>query len=254
MTALLAPQVDLSHVPAAPGAYLMLDGRGRILYVGRAGDLRERVRSYWHASLDRPGLRGMVRRVRRVATVTTASEHEAAFLERALLERHDPPFNRTLGFESIVAIRLAPSSVTAVHEIVAAEGVRYFGPYLGWSPTAGAASALARAFPIHLCRPANAMTTVERDMARRRGVSAADGPALARAITAVLECDASAIGDVVARTEAVRDRASELALYERAAEVQAEIAGLRWVTQPQSLARFDASGAWRIEESLLRSA
>ena len=244
-------KVDLSHVPDAPGAYLMFDRQDRILYVGRAGCLRERVRSYWHASLRRPGLRAMVRRIRRVVTVTTASEHEAAFLERALLERHDPPFNRTLGLESIVAIRLAPTSVTAVHEIVPAEGVRYFGPYLGWSATAGAASALARTFPIHLCRPAREMTSVERDMARRRGVSVADGPALARSITAVLERDATAVEDVIVRTEGVRDQASALALYERAAELQGEIAGVRWVAQPQSIASFDASGAWRIEESVL---
>ena len=248
---MLATVVELSHVPASPGAYLMLDGRDRILYVGRAGDLRQRVRSYWHPSLDRPGLRAMVRRVRRVVTVTTTSEHEAAFLERALLERHDPPFNRTLGVESVVAIRLAPASVTAVHDAVPAEGVRHFGPYLGWSAAAGAASALARAFPIHLCRPAHVMTSVERDMARRRGVSASDGVALARSITAVLEREAPAVEDIVARTERVRDQASELALYERAAEVQAEIAGIRWVTQPQSVASFESSGAWRIEESLL---
>src|SRR5512143_3265927 len=101
----------------------MLDGRDRILYIGRAGDLRQRVRSYWNPSLRRPGLRGMVRRVRRVVTLPAASEHEAAFLERALLERHDPPFNRTLGFESVVAIRLTAWSVLAVHETAPVEGV-----------------------------------------------------------------------------------------------------------------------------------
>ena len=248
---MLAQGVDLSHVPAAPGAYLMLDRRDRVLYVGRAANLRQRVRSYWNPSLDRPGLRAMVRRVRRVVTAATGSEHEAAFLERALLERLDPPFNRTLGFESVVAIRLSPMGVSAVHEIVPAEGVRYFGPYLGWSPTVGAASALARAFPIHLCRPASAMTSVERDMARRRGVGAADAATVARGVTLVLERDPSAVADIVTRTEAVRDQAAELALYERAAELQAEIAGLRWIAQPQSVASFDDAGVWQIDEALL---
>lgn len=175
----------------------------------------------------------------------------AAFLERALLERHDPPFNRTLGVESVVAIRLAPASLTAVHEIAPAEGVRYFGPYLGWSAAAGAASALARAFPIHLCRPASTMTSVERELARRRGVSATDAVALARSITLVLERDPAAVEDLVTRTEAVRDQASELALYERAAELQSEIAGLRWLAQPQGIASFDAHGVWRVDDALL---
>lgn len=226
----------------------MLDGRDRILYIGRAGDLRQRVRSYWNPSLRRPGLRGMVRRVRRVVTVGATSEHEAAFIERALLERHDPPFNRTLGVESVVAIRLTAWSILAVHEVMPAEGVRYFGPYLGWSPTAGAAAALARAFPIHLARPSAQLSTVERDLAKRRGIGAADAQELARRITAVLDRDTVAVGEVVAQTEATRDRASELALYERAAELHAEIAGLRWIAQPQSIASYDRNGRWRVDE------
>lgn len=244
--------LDLAAIPACPGAYLMLDRRDRILYVGRAGDLRQRVRSYWAPGLDRPGLRAMVRRVRRVVTVRAVSEHEAAFLERTLLERHDPPYNRTLGFESVVAIRVAPSSVAAVHEFGPAEGVRLFGPYLGWSPAAGAASALARAYPIHLCRPANAMTSVERDLARRRGLGASDAVDLAHRIVAVLERDPAAVAEVVARTEEARDRASELGLYERAAELQAQIAGLRWIAQPQTAASLTADG-WRVDEEKLRA-
>ena len=242
--------IDLAAVPAAPGAYLMLDRSGRVLYVGRAGDLRQRVRTYWAPSLDRPGLRAMVRRVRRVVTVPARSEHEAAFLERALLERHDPPYNRTLGFESVVAIRVAASSVTAVHEFTPAEGVRLFGPYLGWSAAAGAASAIARAYPLHLCRPARAMTSVERDLARRRGLGASDAPELLRRVVAVLERDPAAVDEVVTRTEEARDRASELGLYERAAELQAEIAGIRWIAQSQTVASLIGDG-WRIDEALL---
>src|SRR5437660_4850129 len=95
----------LAAIPAAPGAYLLVDGPGRVLYVGRAGVLRSRVRSYWSASLDRPGLRGMVRRVRRILIAPAASEHEAALLERVLLERLDPPFNRAQGDEHLDPLR-----------------------------------------------------------------------------------------------------------------------------------------------------
>src|SRR5438552_12169204 len=109
----------LASIPAAPGAYLLVDGRGRVLYAGRAGVLRSRVRSYWSASLDRPGLRGMVRRVRRILIAPAASEHEAALLERVLLERLDPPFNRTQGIEVLVALRVstAPPQIAAVVEL-----------------------------------------------------------------------------------------------------------------------------------------
>jgi excinuclease ABC subunit C len=245
-----AAGVDLSGVPATPGAYVMLDRGDRPLYVGRAGDLRQRVRSYWNPSLDRPGLRGMVRRVRRIVTVPAASEHEAAFIERALLESHDPPFNRTLGFESVVAIRMTETSLTTVHEFGPDDGARYFGPYLGWSPVSAAQRALARAFPVHLCRPTGELTSVERDLASRRGLHDGAGAGLRAALVAALERDATAIAAVVARTEAARERASELGLYEQAAVHQSEIAGLRWVAQPQSAAAFDGAGGWRVAAEL----
>src|SRR5438067_7320147 len=109
----------LADLPAAPGVYLLLDGRRRLLYVGRASALRSRVRSYWSAGLDRPGFRGMVRRVRRIVAAPAASEHEAALLERVLLERLDPPFNRTQGIEVLVALRVstAPPQIAAVVEL-----------------------------------------------------------------------------------------------------------------------------------------
>jgi excinuclease ABC subunit C len=240
--------IDLADVPSAPGAYLLLDARERPLYVGRAGNLRQRVRSYWAPSLKRIGLRGMVKRVRRVLTVTTGSEHEAAFLERVLLERYDPPFNHTLGVESVVAIALGVSSVRAVHERPATPGVRYFGPYLGWTPAFGAASALARAFPLYLCRPASELTSVERDLARRRGVGEGDAATLTASIVAVLERDATVLAHVVRLTEEARDNASELRLFERAAELHGEIAGLQWITQPQALASFRDDGTWHVDD------
>lgn len=243
--------VDFTEIPAAPGAYVMLDRKERPLYIGRAGDLRQRVRSYWNPSLDRPGLRGMIRRVRRVLTVLATSEHEAAFIERALLECNDPPFNRTLGVESVVALRLTDVELTTVHEFGHAADARYFGPYLGWSPASAAQRALSRAFPLHLCRQVTALTSVERDLARRRGLDPDDAVPMRARLVSALERDAAVIAAVLVQTEAARDRASELGLYEQAGLLQDEIAGLRWIAQPQSLAAFDGAGGWRVDSSAL---
>ena len=239
--------VDLSSVPSAPGAYAFLDRADRLLYIGRAGDLRDRVRSYWHASLDRPGLRGMVRRIRRVVTVTAASEHEGALIERALIERYDPPFNRIYGNESVVAIRLSDTGLQTVHEFAPAADARLFGPYLGWTPVSSAARARARAYPVHLTR--TDLGSVQRDIARRRGVAGMTG--LRERLIAALERDGGVIDEVVRQTEIARDRASELGMYEQAAAHQSEIAGLRWIAQPQSAASFTAAGGWRVMESRL---
>src|SRR5207302_10350195 len=86
----------VAGLPRCPGVYRFRDGRGRVLYLGRAGDLRSRVRSYWGDLADRPHLRRMVRRVASIDVLECVSEHEAAFVERRLLERRCPPYNRVV--------------------------------------------------------------------------------------------------------------------------------------------------------------
>ncbi|MFC7757955.1 nucleotide excision repair endonuclease [Catellatospora bangladeshensis] len=94
-------------LPREPGVYRFRDGRGRVLYAGRAVELRRRVGSYWRDLGDRPHLARMVRAVARIEAVVCESEHEAAWLERNVLEHRMPPANRVPGgLESPVHIRL----------------------------------------------------------------------------------------------------------------------------------------------------
>ena len=242
---------DLAKLPATPGVYLFVDARGRLLYIGRASSLRSRVRSYWSAGLDRPGLRRMVRRVRRVLAGSCVSEHEAALLERTLLERLDPPFNRTSGVETVVGVRLSttPPAISAVVELAPRVG-QVFGPYLGWAPTYAAAAALVRLFPVHFCRPAGELDSVQRDLARIRGVSENDLADLSQRAAGVLDRNRSAVIDAVDRVRRDRERAAELRLYERASELQRQIDGLLWITQRQNFMRLGESGErWIVDES-----
>ena len=242
---------DLAKLPATPGVYLFMDTRGRLLYIGRASNLRSRIRSYWNVGLDRPGLRGMVRRVRRILVSSCVSEHEAALLERTLLERLDPPFNRTTGFETVVGVRLSstPPGIAVVVEL-APRVDRVFGPYLGWAPTYAAASALMRLFPVHFCRPPGELDSIERDLARIRGVGEHDLDDLSQRAANVLDRDRSAVIDAVDRVRRERDHASELCLYERASELQRQIDGILWITQRQDVMRLGDSGdRWIVDES-----
>ena len=242
---------DLAKLPSTPGVYLFIDARGHLLYVGRASNLRSRVRSYWNTGLDRPGLRGMVRRIRRVLAGPCISEHEAALLERTLLERLDPPFNRTTGFETVVGVRLSstPPGIAAVVEL-APRIDRVFGPYLGWAPTYAAASALMRLFPVHFCRPPGELDSIERDLARIRGVGEHDLDDLSQRAANVLDRDRSAVIDAVDRVRREREHASEMCLYERASELQRQIDGILWITQRQDVMRLGDSGdRWIADES-----
>ena len=103
----------IGQLPCAPGVYRFRDGGGRVLYVGRATTLRSRVASYWSDLRGREHLASMVARVAAIEAVACDSVHEAAWLERNLLETSLPPWNRTPGGqERAVFIRLDTGPVT----------------------------------------------------------------------------------------------------------------------------------------------
>src|SRR5690348_5234528 len=104
---LLGPPAPTARLPRQPGVYRFRGANGRVLYLGRATELRSRVRSYWGDLGDRRHLRAMVRGVVAVEAVPCDSVHEASWLERNLLEHGMPRWNRTPGGqESAVNIRM----------------------------------------------------------------------------------------------------------------------------------------------------
>src|SRR5580700_1789314 len=108
----VSPREQVGCLPLAPGVYRFRDAAGRVLYVGRAVSLRRRVASYWGDLGDRRHLAVMVARIARVEAVPCDSAHEAAWLERNLLQYRKPPWNRSPsgGQEVEVWIRLSESA------------------------------------------------------------------------------------------------------------------------------------------------
>jgi len=87
----------LDLLTADPGVYLMKDGEGRVLYVGKARNLKNRVRAYFNAaSRSNPKTAALVARIDSFETVVTASEKEALILESNLIKRHQPRYNVAL--------------------------------------------------------------------------------------------------------------------------------------------------------------
>src|SRR5258708_17727008 len=139
--------------PSAPGVYRFRDAGARVLYVGRTVDLRRRAGSYWGTLGDRGHLRRMVPRIARVEAVACDSEHEAAWLERNLLERALPSWNRSIGGQEVpLYLRLDGGGGTpplrAVRDVEPSARARHFGPYLGGGRVRLALSALHRVMPL----------------------------------------------------------------------------------------------------------
>ncbi len=85
-------EAQVASFPDAPGVYLFKDTRGRVLYVGKADVLRDRVRAYFGPSLDVRHIR-LVERAERVEFAVTGSISEAYLLEANLIKQHKPRYN-----------------------------------------------------------------------------------------------------------------------------------------------------------------
>lgn len=157
----------IATLPAEPGVYLFKSARGRVLYVGKAQSLRQRVRSYLSTGADgRLRMPALVERAADVDVIVTANVKDALLLENELIKQHKPPFNvRLRDDKQYLALRLDPAEtwprLTQVRRF-GRDGAWYFGPYTSSQAMREAVSNLRRIFPLRSCSDA-----VFRDYQRR---------------------------------------------------------------------------------------
>jgi len=228
------------RLPNTPGVYRFRDATGRTLYIGRATELRSRVSSYWSTLRDRPRLRRMVPAIERVEAVACDSVHEAAWLERNLLERRKPRWNRTRGGQEVaVHIHLDTGPATPGLRVTHLPADGAFGPYLGGDRVRLAVAGLHRVHP--LAYAGTRLGGAERDLAAKRGITPADHDRLTGALTAILRRDPPAVEAARTALAELRDRAADRLAFEFAAQVQAELLALDWITGPQRATTGDPS-------------
>ncbi|MEK1838549.1 MAG: GIY-YIG nuclease family protein, partial [Pseudomonas sp.] len=93
MTEVFDPSSFLSTVSGRPGVYRMFDSEARLLYVGKAKNLKNRLSSYFRKSGLAPKTAALVARIAQVETTITANETEALLLEQTLIKEWRPPYN-----------------------------------------------------------------------------------------------------------------------------------------------------------------
>jgi excinuclease ABC subunit C len=152
-------QTKLAQLPRHPGVYLFKDEAGRVLYVGKAKDLKNRVGSYFHPGRDeRHHIQFMLPRIRDVDCTVTKNEQEALILENNLIKKHRPRYNIFLKDDkTYVNLRLNVEHAFPRLTIVRnprRDKALYFGPYPSAHAVRQTLRILGRVFPLRLCTDA----------------------------------------------------------------------------------------------------
>ena len=145
----------LARTPLEPGVYLLKNKQGKIVYVGKATNLRSRLRSYFSGSDPRPFTKRLGRILGSVETIITRNEKEALLLENRLIKAHLPRYNvRLRDDKNYLSLRLDTRNEWPRVEVVRRQkrdGVRYFGPYHSASSLRQTLRILNRYFGLRTC-------------------------------------------------------------------------------------------------------
>lgn len=146
----------LENIPELPGVYLMKDKSGRIIYVGKAKILKNRVRQYFQNPEDKdPKTRTLVSKINNIETIVTKTEAEALILENTLIKLHKPRYNillkddKTYPYIRITTQELFPR--IELTRTVKKDGSRYFGAYTKAAEARKSLEILRRIFPLRTC-------------------------------------------------------------------------------------------------------
>jgi excinuclease ABC subunit C len=243
----------LQNAPRAPGVYLLKDGDDRVLYVGKAKNLRARVRAYFGGTDGRAMIPFLVSRVHAAAFIVTATEKEALILENTLIKEHRPRYNVNLRDDkSYVHLRIDPSQPFPRFELVRRppkDRAVCFGPY----PSGAAARETLRfihsLFPLRTCRDREMQARrrpcleyqIRRCLAPCAGrVAERDYGELVRDAVAFLDGRGNALIDDL---QTRMTQASETLQFETAAALRDRIAAIRATLEKQRMVSLSGGAA-----------
>jgi excinuclease ABC subunit C len=149
-------EAQLRALPSKPGVYIFKDARGRVIYVGKAASLKNRVRSYFGTMHSfEPKVRRLVEQIADIDYIVTANAQEALLLEATMVKRHQPFFNvRLKDDKHYPYLKIDLSEEWPRVEItrrVLDDGARYFGPFASAGSVRRTLDLVKKLFPWRSC-------------------------------------------------------------------------------------------------------
>ena len=237
-------ELKLSLLPDSPGCYLM-KSQGKIIYVGKAVNLKNRVRQYFHGS-HTPKVAAMVARVDDFDLMLCQTNFEALTLECNLIKKHRPFYNILLKDDKhypYLRINLNepyPRLTLARNMDKQEPGIKYFGPYIGATAVRQVMDEVRRFFPLRTCSLSLPLKTPRRPCVHHQigqclapcagKVSEAEYNAILKRVIDFLNGDS---GELLKELTCEMHQASDRMEYEQAALLRDKIADIRQLMEEQ---------------------
>ena len=232
----------LKTLPDAPGVYLMKDTHGKIIYVGKAVVLKNRVRQYFQSGKNHSAkVKAMVARIADFETIVTSSEVEALILECNLIKKHRPRYNISLKDDkSYPYLKLTLTEdfprIVLTRRVIH-DGSRYFGPYTGGLAVKETLQLLRKIFPLRTCKTFAKRPCLEYHIKRclapcAKKISREDYMSFVKSAEKFLE---GRTAQVERELSAQINAAAEALNFEKAAHLRDVLFAVRKVTEKQKI-------------------
>lgn len=231
----------LAVLPDRPGVYLMRDEKGKIIYVGKAVILKNRVRSYFRESAAHaPKVRALVSKVRDLETIVTDNELEALILECNLIKEHRPRYNISLkddkSYPYLKVTLQEDFPRIYVTRRVLRDGAKYYGPFADAGALHSSVKLVGEMFPLRNCRKMNTTRPclqyhIKRCLAPCAGfVSPKDYGEMIKSVLMLLE---GRTGKLLQELKKRMNAASEAYEFEEAARLRDQLQAVRRLNEQQ---------------------
>lgn len=238
-------QTKLETLPTKPGCYIYKNAEGTIIYVGKAINLRNRMRSYFHENVDSPKTRELVKHIADLEYIIVGSELEALILEMNLIKKHRPKYNIRLKDDKrypYIKLHTADDfpKVTVTRQMEQ-DGSRYFGPYTSAWAVHQTLDVVRKIFPYLTCD--RVITGQDPRACLYYDIKLCMGPCIGAASKADYGTMIDDLGkflrgqmaSVVARLRANMQAASENLEFEKAATVRDQLIAIERVVEKQKV-------------------
>ncbi|HPP63365.1 MAG TPA: excinuclease ABC subunit UvrC [Anaerolineales bacterium] len=236
----------LATLPAKPGCYLMKNAEGTIIYVGKAINLKNRVRSYFHADSSHDSkTRRLVRQIADIEWIVVGSELEALILEMNLIKRHRPKYNIKLKddkrYPYIKVHWSDPFPKVTVTRHMTEDGSRYFGPYTSAWAVYQTLDVLRRVFPYLTCdrvitgQDQRACLYYDIKLCLAPCIGAVNQAQYRQMISDLMDFLSGHSEPVLARVQAEMDKAAEELRFEKAAALRDQIKAMQNIMERQKV-------------------